>query len=65
MDWNLGEVSEADQNLDVYHATEYLTELARAGFGDDGAAVKEWSKAAKNSWWPTVGQDCAFVNGEC
>lgn len=63
--WNLAAARfpQADQNLDVYHATEYLTELARAGFGDDGAAVKEWSKAAQKQLvadgWAGA---CAFVN---
>jgi hypothetical protein len=45
------------------HATEYLTDLARAGFGDDGPAVKEWSKSAQKrlvaDGWAGV---CEFVN---
>ncbi len=63
--WNIAaeRFSKADQNLDVYHATEYLTELARAGFGGDGPAVKQWSKLAQTKLvadgWAGV---CEFVN---
>jgi hypothetical protein len=63
--WNIAAVRfpKADQNLDVYHATEYLTDLSRAGFGDDGAAVKGWSKSAQKrlvaDGWAGV---CEFVN---
>jgi hypothetical protein len=63
--WNIAaeRFPKADQNLDVYHATEYLSDLARAGFGDDGPAVKEWSKSAQKrlvaDGWAGV---CEFVN---
>lgn len=63
--WNIAAARfpKADQNLDVYHATEYLTDLARAGFGNDGPAVKEWSKSARRrlvaDGWAGV---CEFVN---
>lgn len=63
--WNIaaGRFPKADQNLDVYHATEYLTDLARAGFGGDGPAVKDWSKSAQRrlvaDGWAGV---CEFVN---
>ncbi len=62
--WNLAaeQIPMAEQNLDVYHATEYLTDLARAGFGDDGPAVKAWSQAAQKplvaDGWAGV---CEFV----
>jgi hypothetical protein len=47
--WNIAaeRFPKADQNLDVYHATEYLTDLARAGYGGDGPAVKAWSRSAQ------------------
>lgn len=63
--WNIAarRFPRADQNLDVYHATEYLTDLARAGFGGDGPAATEWSKAAQKrlvaDGWAGV---CEFVN---
>ncbi len=63
--WNIaaGRFPKAEQNLDVYHATEYLSDLARAGFGGDTAAVKEWSKSAQKrlvaDGWAGV---CEFVN---
>ena len=63
--WNIAaeRFPEADQNLDVYHATEYLSDLARAGFGGDGPAVKAWSKSAQErlvaDGWAGV---CEFVN---
>ena len=53
----------ADQNLDIYHATEYLSDMARAGFGGDDAAVKAWSKSAQSRLvadsWAGV---CEFVH---
>ena len=47
--WNLaaGRFPKASQNLDVYHATEYLTDLARAGHGGDETAVRAWSRSAQ------------------
>jgi hypothetical protein len=63
--WNIAaeRFPKAAQNLDVYHATEYLTDLARAGFGDDAPAVKAWSKSAQKrlvaDGWAGV---CEFVN---
>ena len=63
--WNIaaGRFPKADQNLDVFHATEYLTDLARAGFGGDGPAVKGWSRSAQKrlvaDGWAGV---CEFVN---
>jgi hypothetical protein len=63
--WNIAaeRFPKAEQNLDVYHATEYLTELARAGFGGDASAAKEWSKSAQKhlvaDGWAGV---CEFVN---
>jgi hypothetical protein len=63
--WNIAaeRFPKAGQNLDVYHATEYLAELARAGFSGDGPAVKEWSKLAQKrlvaDGWVGV---CEFVN---
>lgn len=63
--WNIaGErFANADQNLDVYHATEYLADLARAGFGDDTTAVKEWTGSAQKrlvaDGWAGV---CEFVH---
>lgn len=63
--WNIAaeRFSKADQNLDVFHATEYLSDLARAGFGGDGPAVKGWSKSAQKrlvaDGWAGV---CEFVN---
>lgn len=62
--WNIAaqRFPQADQNLDVYHATEYLTDLARAGFGSDEPAVKGWSRAAQRrlvaDGWAGV---CEFV----
>lgn len=63
--WNIaaGRFAKADQNLDVYHATEYLSDLARAGFGDDGPAAKAWSRSAQKrlvaDGWAGV---CEFVH---
>jgi hypothetical protein len=63
--WNIaaGRFPGADQNLDVFHATEYLGDLARAGFGDDAAAVKGWTGSAQRrlvaDGWAGV---CEFVH---
>jgi len=63
--WNIAaqRFAGADQNLDVYHATEYLADLARAGFGDDSMAVKEWTGSAQKrlvaDGWAGV---CEFVH---
>jgi hypothetical protein len=63
--WNIAarRFPNASQNLDVYHATGYLTDLARAGFGDDDAAVKAWSRSAQRrlvaDGWAGV---CEFVH---
>ena len=63
--WNIAaeRFPKAAQNLDVYHATEYLSDLARAGFGGDGAAVKVWSGSAQKrlvaDGWAGV---CEFVH---
>jgi hypothetical protein len=63
--WNIAaeRFPKAAQNLDVYHATEYLSDLARAGFGGDAAAVKGWSGSAQKrlvaDGWAGV---CEFVH---
>ena len=63
--WNIAteRFPKAEQNLDVYHATEYLADLARAGFGDDATAVKKWTESAQKrlvaDGWAGV---CEFVN---
>lgn len=63
--WNIAaqRFPKSDQNLDVYHASQYLSDLAHAGFGDDGPAVKEWSGLAQRrlvaDGWAGV---CEFVN---
>lgn len=53
----------ASQNLDIYHAAEYLSDLAKAGFGEDGASAREWWKRARKclvaDGWAGV---CDFVN---
>ena len=48
--WNLSDerFAGAEQNLDLYHATEYLADLARAGFGGDAAAAKAWTDRARD-----------------
>lgn len=47
--WRLAEerFPHAAQALDVYHASEYLADLARAGFGGDTAAVTAWTRRAQ------------------
>jgi hypothetical protein len=63
--WNLAEerFSGVEQNLDVYHASEYLAELARAGFGDEPKASKPWTEGAQLALvadgWAGV---CEFVH---
>lgn len=63
--WNLaGErFAGAEQTLDVYHATEYLADLARAGFGADAKATKAWTGRAQTALvadgWAGV---CEFVH---
>ena len=63
--WNIAtqRFPEAEQNLDVYHATEYLADLARAGFGDDAPTVKAWTGSAQRRLladsWAGV---CEFVH---
>lgn len=64
--WNLSQehFTGAEQVLDVYHATEYLADLARAGFGADAEAVEAWTHRAQLALladgWAGV---CEFVHG--
>lgn len=39
----------AAENLDIYHATEYLADLARAGFEADAEAAKGWTDRAQTA----------------
>ncbi len=52
----------AEETLDLYHATEYLGDLARAGCGGDTAAVEAWTERAQRALvadgWAGV---CQFV----
>ncbi len=63
--WNLSteQFAGAEQNLDVYHATEYLGDLARAGFDGDTVAAKLWTDRAEVALvadgWAGV---CEFVH---
>jgi hypothetical protein len=63
--WNLADerFSGAEQNLDVYHATEYLADLGRAGFNADTKASKAWTDRAQialvGDGWAGV---CGFVH---
>lgn len=63
--WNLADkhFNGAEQTLDVYHATEYLAELARAGSDGDAAAAKAWTDRAQLALladcWTGV---CEFVH---
>jgi hypothetical protein len=63
--WNLSSerFAGAEQNLDIYHATEYLGDLARAGFDGDAAASKAWTGRAQVALvadgWAGV---CEFVH---
>lgn len=47
--WNLSQehFPGAEQVLDVYHATEYLADLARAGLRADAEAVEAWTHRAQ------------------
>lgn len=47
--WNLSDAhfAGAEQALDVYHATGYLADLARAGFGADTEATQAWTERAQ------------------
>jgi hypothetical protein len=63
--WNLASerFAGAEQTLDVYHATGYLADLARAGFGADATAAEGWRRKAQIALiadgWPGV---CEFVH---
>ena len=63
--WNLSNerFAGSEQNLDVYHATEYLGDLARAGFDADAQASKAWTARAQVALvadgWAGV---CEFVH---
>jgi len=63
--WNLAHdrFSGAQQNLDVYHATQYLADLARAGFAGEPKASQDWTGRAQTALvadgWAGV---CAFVH---
>jgi hypothetical protein len=62
--WNLANdrFAGAEQNLDVYHATEYLADLSRAGFEADIQRAKAWTDRAQTALiadgWTGV---CQFV----
>lgn len=62
--WNLAGVhfAGAEQTLDLFHATQYLATLARAGFGENGAAADGWRRRAQRALisdgWAGV---CEFV----
>jgi hypothetical protein len=47
--WNLSaeHFAGAEQTLDLYHATEYLADLARAGSDGDTATAKAWTDRAQ------------------
>jgi hypothetical protein len=47
--WNLAseQFPGADQTLDVYHATGYLADLARAGFAGDTSQSEPWRRRAQ------------------
>jgi hypothetical protein len=63
--WNLADqrFAGAEQVLDVFHATEYLADLARAGHGEDATAAREWTGEAQTvllaDGWAGV---CEFVH---
>lgn len=63
--WNLADEQfpRAEQNLDVFHATEYLADLARAGFGENTAEAVAWTDSARGclvaDGWAGV---CEFVH---
>jgi hypothetical protein len=62
--WNLAarRFDGAEQVLDVFHASEYLADLARAGFGEDSAESRRWLDDARaalvSDAWAGV---CEFV----
>jgi hypothetical protein len=62
--WNLAgrRFAGAEQVLDVFHAGEYLADLARAGFGAGGAEASRWLDEARaalvGDGWAGV---CEFV----
>lgn len=62
--WNLAaeHFTAAEQTLDFFHATQYLGNLARAGFGENVAAADGWRRRAQQSLmadgWAGV---CEFV----
>lgn len=62
--WNLAEhrFPGAEQVLDVFHASQYLAELARAGGGDNAAIAAKWLDEARTALladgWPGV---CEYV----
>lgn len=49
--WNLAgdHFAGAEQTLDLYHATQYLGDLARAGFPDDTEAADLWKDRAQKT----------------
>lgn len=63
--WNLADerFPKAEQNLDVFHATAYLADLGRAGFGEGTAKAVEWTDSARKrlvaDGWAGV---CEFVH---
>lgn len=63
--WNLARdrFPGAQQNLDVYHATEYLADLARAGFAGEPKRSQDWTGLAQTALvadgWAGV---CEFVH---
>lgn len=63
--WNLAHdrFPGAEENLDVFHATEYLADLARAGFGADTKGSQAWTDRAQIALvadgWAGV---CEFVH---
>jgi hypothetical protein len=62
--WNLAarRFDGAEQVLDIFHAGEYLADLARAGFGEDSAESRRWLDDARAALvsdpWAAV---CEFV----
>lgn len=63
--WNIADqrFAGAAQVLDVFHATEYLADLARSSHGEDAAAAREWTGEAQTALladgWAGV---CAFIH---
>lgn len=62
--WNLAaeHFAAAEQTLDLYHAAQYLGDLARAGFGGEAVAAGRWRDRAQRALvadgWAGV---CEFV----